>query len=136
MLNDDWDKSHVTMEQKVCAICNKPYDTGAILLDRQLRKRFKRQTITGLGLCKECVMPGYIALVVIDESKSDASAGRVRPENIYKTGEVIHVKEDAFDKVFQNVAPELKATTFQTKFTFIDTETAEKLNDMKKGGKK
>src|SRR5688572_18010390 len=31
------DKSHVSMERRICLVCAAPYETGAILLDKRLR---------------------------------------------------------------------------------------------------
>ena len=47
------DKSHVSMERRVCRVCGREYDTGAILLDRRLKKSMDRHTLTGGGF-----MPG------------------------------------------------------------------------------
>ena len=32
------DKSHVSLEQHVCLVCGKAFDTGTILLDKRLRQ--------------------------------------------------------------------------------------------------
>ena len=66
-------KSYVTMEQHICIICGKEFDTGALLLDKRLRKQFDQHTTTGIGMCpehKKLHEEGYIALVGIDVSKS------------------------------------------------------------------
>ena len=44
-------KSHVGMEQNVCPVCGKAFDTGTILLDRRLRNSLERKTVTGWSLC-------------------------------------------------------------------------------------
>lgn len=40
-------KSYVTLEQKICVVCGRSYDTGSLLLDKRLRERFEHHTITG-----------------------------------------------------------------------------------------
>jgi len=45
------DKSHVSLEQRVCLVCGTTFDTGAILLDKRLRQHLDRHTVTGWGLC-------------------------------------------------------------------------------------
>lgn len=48
------EKSHVTMEQKLCMVCGNAYDTGNILMDMKLGKTFNQYTVTGIdGLCHE-----------------------------------------------------------------------------------
>jgi hypothetical protein len=92
------------MEQKVCPICGKTEDSGALLLDTRLRNRFERNTTTGMGLCKEHKQlheDGYIALVEVDPSKSDGvPGGALKPEQAWRTGRVAHVRRSAWDKIF------------------------------------
>ncbi|WP_161961946.1 hypothetical protein [Xanthomonas campestris] len=47
------EKSHVSMEQRVCPVCGSPHDTGSILLDKRMRARINEKTIVGRGLCPE-----------------------------------------------------------------------------------
>lgn len=43
------------LEQKVCVSCGKAFDTGSILVVRQLKKGFKHMhQITGFGMCETC----------------------------------------------------------------------------------
>jgi hypothetical protein len=87
-------KSHVTMEQHKCAVCGKDYDTGALLLDTRLGKRFEMHTVTGWGLCPEhqkLYDDGYVALVGADLAKSKLlSNGNCTPEGAWRTGECKH----------------------------------------------
>ena len=99
------DKSHVSMEQKICSVCGKVFDTGSLLLDRKLKKRFEQHTITGFDLCpehKQKFDEGFIALVVVDETKSniDEKTQTIKPENAYRTGEIVHMKREVFNKFF------------------------------------
>lgn len=104
------DKSHVTMEQRVCEICGKPYDRS-ILLDTRLRKRFDNMhTVTGMGLCPEDkakMDEGYLALVEVDESKSKFEAnGTLKPENAYRTGTMVHIRRTVAKKLFNVPVPD------------------------------
>lgn len=45
------EKSYVSMEQNVCAVCGKTFDTGSILLDRRMQDSMERHTVTDWGLC-------------------------------------------------------------------------------------
>ena len=99
------DKSHVSLEQRVCIVCGKPYDTGCILLDRRLRQVFNTHTTTGWGLCPEHQKlheEGFIALIECDAEKSGnpAPGGTVKPENAHRTGLIAQIRREAFSKVF------------------------------------
>jgi len=86
------DKSYVTMEQKQCVVCGELYDTGALLLDKRLRKVFDTCTVTSPGLCPEhqrLADDGYIALI---ETTDDTGE--------YRTGNIAHVRKDAFNELF------------------------------------
>lgn len=93
------EKSHVSLEQNVCAVCGKVFDTNAILLDERLRPRFSRHTVTGFGLCEEHQKlhdGDYVALVAIDESKSSSH----KIEDVYRTGSVAHVRRQVAKQIF------------------------------------
>lgn len=47
------DKSYVTLATKYCPMCGEEWETGEILMDRQLKNRFDRHTMTGIALCEE-----------------------------------------------------------------------------------
>ena len=94
------DKSYVTMEQHRCFVCGKDFDTGAILLDQKLRPRFKRNTVTGNGVCPEHakqIDDGYIILIGTTDE---------RGEN--RTGDIIAVRENVFKNMFNVPVPEKK----------------------------
>ena len=104
------DKSFVTMEQHACAACGTPYDTGALLLDRRMREMFDRKTVTRVaGLCEQCTKmrdDGYIALVAIEESLSERlPSGNYRPDKVYRTGAIAHVRGEAWPNIFNVPTP-------------------------------
>lgn len=98
------DKSHVSLEQHVCLVCGKPFDTGAILLDRRLRASMERHTATGWGLCPEHQKlsdDGFVALVECDPQRSGSQAGgHLKPEQAHRTGRLAHLRRAVFVQVF------------------------------------
>lgn len=99
------DKSHVSREQHVCLVCGARFDTGAILLDKRLRASMERHTATGWGLCPEhrkLSEDGFVALVECDPQRSGSqAAGRMKPEQAYRTGHLAHLKREVFVEVFR-----------------------------------
>lgn len=103
------ERSHVSMEQHLCIVCGKPYDTGAILLDKRLRQSLERTTLTGSGLCPEhdkLHKDGFLALVGVDPTKSAEKNGRMQQEDAYRTGTVMHIKREAAKRILVNVPDE------------------------------
>jgi hypothetical protein len=96
-------KSYVSMEQKKCLVCCKDFGNGTILLDRRLREKFETYTLTGWDLCPEhqkLFNDGFIALVGVDKAKSKIlSNGNLNPEDAYRTGEIAHLRFEAFDRI-------------------------------------
>lgn len=45
-------KSHCSIERKVCPICTKEFDSGAILLDRRLRDSMDRHPLRDLHIAR------------------------------------------------------------------------------------
>lgn len=125
-------KSHVSMEQAICVVCGKPYDTGAILLDRRLRDSLERKTVTGWGMCPKhegLRAKGYVALVAVDEGRSGkdrrlpAPPNTMRPEDAYRIGEIAHVRAAVFPNIFNcPVPPQMVA--------FVELAVIEKIKVM------
>lgn len=119
------EKSFVTMEQKMCPICGKEFDSGALLLDKRMSKKFDMKTTTGYQPCSVCqnkIDEGYIALVVADPKKSTSTNGILKLENAYRTGEIIWMKRPVFNNMF-NVSE-------NRPMVFIEPEVAFKLRSM------
>jgi hypothetical protein len=99
------DKSHVTVEQRVCPVCGHRHDTGTVLLDRRLRPVFEHHTTTGWGFCSDCEakrQAGYIALVAV---RDVPGAATVKPEDVYRTGRIVHVRAAVWPRIFNAPAP-------------------------------
>ena len=121
------DKSYVTMEQKICTVCGKTEDSGAILLDKHLRERFDNNTITGYGLCKEhkeLFDDGFIACV---EATSDTQKSTLKQENANRTGNIMHIKREAANNIFNTeIEPHIE-------MIFIQPGVIEKIQEMTRG---
>ena len=118
------DKSHVSLEQHVCLVCGKAFDTGTILLDKRLRASMERHTKTGWGLCPEHQKlsdDGFVALVECDPQRSGSPAGsaRVKPDQAYRTGRLAPVRRTVFAQVF-NVSIDDKQTCVFVELGVID----------------
>jgi hypothetical protein len=99
------DKSHVSLERRVCLVCGTPFDTGSILLDKHLRASMERYTTTGWGLCAEhqkLFDEGFVALVECDPERSGKPSGadRLKPSEAYRTGRLAHLKRKTFAAMF------------------------------------
>ena len=120
------DKSYVTLEQAVCPVCGVKHDTGTLFMDKRLRPMFDMHTTTGWGLCEEhqkLYDEGYVAIVAADPEKSNVVKGVVTIEGAYRTGEIVHIWEELFEKLFNVPIPE-------GKLTFCDPEVVEYLQKL------
>jgi hypothetical protein len=110
------DKSYVSLEQRVCLVCGASFDTGSLLLDKRLRASMKRHTTTGWGLCPEHQKmsdDGFVALVECDPERSGAAAaGRLKPEQAYRTGRLAHLRRAVFAQVFNVLIDDKQACVF------------------------
>lgn len=60
------DKSFVTLEKHQCMLCLTLFETGALLLDKTLRDRFEKFTVTNHGVCPKCqakIDEGFIGFI-------------------------------------------------------------------------
>jgi len=90
------DKSYVTLEQNICPVCGKVFDTGSILLDEYMRKRFDRYTITGYSLCPEHQKQkeeGYIFLIELAEEP-------VKGKEPKRTGNIASIRRTVAEQIF------------------------------------
>jgi hypothetical protein len=98
------DKSYVSMEQLKCRVCGHDFDSGVILMDRRLRERFERHTLTGWGFCPECqknIDDGFMALIGVDEKQSVVQPGdTIKPENAHRTGNIAWIRIEAAKRIF------------------------------------
>jgi len=108
--------SHVALETAICPVCGKQFDTGYILLRRQLRPVFPEYGTaqpTSYQLCPEhqdLFDRGYIALVGCDPEKSkmtsDAEGSSINSVgDAYRTGKIAHIKREAWSMVMNVPLP-------------------------------
>lgn len=124
------EKSHVTMEEHICPICGNKHDTGAILLDKHMRKRFDRKTATGYGICKDCqekLDAGFIALV---EVRNASGRSTLKQEEAYRTGRMVWMQKSVALQIFN-----MPESAYDRGMMFIDKEVMDKLIEMEKSAK-
>jgi len=119
------DKSYVALEQKICYICSRKYDTGDLLLDQKLRNKFEMHEVTGMGKCKDCVEKtgdNYIAAVVSE----DVTPGQalLKNKDAERTGEIYWLRKEVFFTIFDVNQDDIK------EMVFIDSGVAEKLKEL------
>lgn len=94
------EKSFVTLEQNICPICGKVFETGSLLMDTRIRngklmKTFDNYTVTGYSVCEECqkmVDDGRVALVEINEP---SDPNNLTLDNVDRTGKIGWMKREA-----------------------------------------
>jgi hypothetical protein len=99
------EKSHVSLEQRVCVICGATFDTNAILIDRRLQPSLECRTITGHGLCpshQQMFDDGWVALIEIDAARSGnpSQGAKVKPGQAHRTGRVAFLKRETCAVIF------------------------------------
>jgi hypothetical protein len=96
-------KSFTTIQQELCKVTEKPYDTGALLLDKRMRDKFDMHTVTGWRYSPEVIEKfedGFVALVEIDFNKSEKdSNGQVTPSSAYRLGRIVYIKKHVLEEI-------------------------------------
>lgn len=93
------DKSYVTLEQHVCPVCLKTFDTGNLLFDDKLCNVFEKYTVTGYGLCEEhkkVVEDGYVILVEVRERPK-------KGQDPCRTGNTAYLKRHVAKDIFPDI---------------------------------
>lgn len=72
------EKSFVTLEQHICPVCGKTFDTGSLLMDTRVRGVFDKYTVTEFELCKDCLETAKehhcVHVMLLEEQKRGESA--------------------------------------------------------------
>jgi RecJ-like exonuclease len=120
-------KDHVAIVHQLCPICGQQ-DDGELLIDLSLRKdmsKIHNQNI-GFGMpCSVCqggIDQGAIMIIVVDAALS----GDGSLKELYRTGEVFGVKEEAFLRWAKADTPEVQAT-LKKRITIMDYRIARTL---------
>ena len=110
-------KSHVGLGCTSCPICGAEH-SEVVLLNKRLRSSLPRRQVIDIALCPEhaAKVEEYAALVGIDTAKSTQP---YKPATVWRTGEYVHIRRDAWPRIFNVPAPET--------FAYCDNETIEKL---------
>lgn len=111
------DKSHVSLEQRLCVVCAARFDTGSLLLDKRLRASMKQYTVIGWGLCadhQKLFDEGFVALIECDPLRSGApeADGNLKPERAYRTGRLAHLSRESFLRLFNLPLQDKQACVF------------------------
>ncbi len=120
------EKSYVTVEQRVCPICGKMFDSGNLLLDTRLRNTFNHYTVTGYNFCPECEPLTKERIALIVANSDDKSSHHMKLEEANRTGEILWMNRDAAKEIFTHMGP----NDLDRPFIFIDPEAAEKLKHL------
>ena len=107
------EKSFVTLEQNVCPICGKVFETDNLLMDTRIRngklmETFDKYTVTGYYICEECqkmIDEGRVALVEINEP---SDPNNLTLDNVDRTGKIGWMKRD----IVQQLIPEFPEDKF------------------------
>jgi hypothetical protein len=121
------DKSHVSMGFTLCPVCAFKNECDTVLLDKRLKATLSRETFTGWKMCEahEKLRNEYIALIGCDYDKSTKDArGNITLEGAYRTGDVVHIRRDAFRAIIKG------HDDFEGDFMFIDPNAIEKLKEI------
>lgn len=102
------EKSHVSLERKMCPVTGKLWDTGTLLFEKHLGKKLEKYTTTGYAFCPEVaekIDNGYVALIAIDESKSKSrntisKGNKVSQEDAYRTGGLMYMRKELAESMF------------------------------------
>jgi hypothetical protein len=94
-------------------------------MDKRMKKTFDMKTVVGYGFSpavQEKIDNGYIALVEIDDEKSNYSSAKntLKIEEAYGTGRIAYLKE--------NVAKDMLGISGESKMIYIDIKIFEHLN--------
>jgi hypothetical protein len=115
------DGDFVTMEYKMCPVTGEEHNVG-ILIDKRLRKKFGRKTVTGYAFSPEVqdnIDKGFVAMVEVDPSKSEIRGDKktLTMEDAYRTGRLCYLKKEVAVELFGEIK----------EFNFIEQAVYEQL---------
>ena len=116
------------MAKNICKVCGCTFDSGEILLHKNLRAIKDEVTVIGWSLCPEDQKKfneGYLALVVVNQkSKHPTENETLKPSEADRTGMILHIKRHVAAGMFNVEIPE------DIPLSFIDVEAANKIRAM------
>jgi len=119
---------YVAIALHVCPVCGEKHSHNTeVLLHRNLKNISEQDRFTGeVSLCKEhdeLFKQGYIACVVTSLKEGDSSEEVLGLYDTPRTGEVIHVRSEAFADIFD-------VDIGDTHMTYITPEVGELLKGL------
>jgi hypothetical protein len=116
-------KSFTTLEQKICLVTGKTFDSGALLIDEKMREKFEMHTVTGYGISPEVqekLDDGYIALVGVDMEKSPImDNGNLDPKTAHRTGNIAYLRRHVLEEIVPDLVVEQWAFTDEGFLTYL-----------------
>lgn len=97
--------SHVSMAQNQCPVCLTVFDSGEILLNKQLKPTMEPKTLTGHSMCPSCQGrkdEGFVALIEFKGQPQGEVAKRDQP----RTGVYAHLRTSVFTQLFNQEPPD------------------------------
>lgn len=115
----------VALTKKACPVCLKEYDADIVmntLLTKPMANKVKELHGKVIGIldepCEECMESikdlDAVYLIGMDPDKTESN----KIEDIYRTGQIIALKAEAFQRVFGD--HELVPSGLKDKFVFVD----------------
>lgn len=119
------EKNFTALINYACPICGTVSDS-AVAIHRNLRdiSDIHQKTVDFGKHCDKCqegIDSGAIMIIVVDESKSSGTG----LSEIYRTGEVYGIKEEAMKKLVNN--PDLLEDILRKRVTIMDYNTAKQV---------
>jgi hypothetical protein len=98
-------ESYVSIERGVCVVCGKPFEAGSLMLEKHLTNE---SCVVGWELCKADAQMhrlGFVALVECELDMTRSKSGdTVAPQDVNRTGNVMHVTRETFVAIFKTEA--------------------------------
>jgi hypothetical protein len=120
-------KSYVSLDTKICPICTKQHEVG-VILNKRLKDSLEKNTVTGWGLCPDCVEKkndNYVALVGCDPDKSEKKPnGNIDLSGAYRTGKIAWLRKPVAEDMFSGVIN--SDMLFATDDLFVELERMQK----------
>lgn len=93
------EKGFVSLGYKICPVCEKQIN-DCVLLDKHLRKTLEYKSFVGFALCEDHKKEGFTTLIGVDPEKSVTENGKIIPQEAYKTGRILFIKNEVCAQIF------------------------------------
>ena len=125
-------KNSIAIATHLCPICGDEHEHNTeILIHKGLGNIDPNKRCTGYGLCEEhdkLHKDGFVAMVAIDPDKSTLGAnGNYVFEEAYRTGDMVHIRVEVFNELFNTEWDMEKA------FTYTEQAVLDHLRKMSEG---